>query len=142
MKPRRWFVTPELTQWKYMTACGDYAGPFFSFHQPSELNVENLSHGLMLAGTLDTLTAVRGGWEIWIAAGQMDAFRIAMGRSVSQKFRHVWADSLSIIGLRIMESPYFPDNQGAFVEMEVGPLPTVKTVYWLDWSDGTVKIKS
>jgi hypothetical protein len=31
MKPRRWFVTPELVQWRYMTACGDYAGPFFNF---------------------------------------------------------------------------------------------------------------
>jgi hypothetical protein len=29
--PRRWFVTPALTQWKQMTECGDYIGPFYSF---------------------------------------------------------------------------------------------------------------
>ena len=31
MKPRRWFVTPELLEWKQMAAAGNYAGPFFSF---------------------------------------------------------------------------------------------------------------
>ncbi len=31
LKPRRWFLTPELIQWRYMVECGDYAGPFFSF---------------------------------------------------------------------------------------------------------------
>jgi hypothetical protein len=35
MKPRRWFATPDLLQWKHMQDCGDYAGPFFSFpHDP------------------------------------------------------------------------------------------------------------
>lgn len=29
MKPRRWFLTPQLVQWRYMTACGSYAAPFF-----------------------------------------------------------------------------------------------------------------
>jgi hypothetical protein len=39
MKPRRWYVTPELTQWRYMTACGEYAGPLFSFpHNPSGID--------------------------------------------------------------------------------------------------------
>lgn len=27
-KPRRWFVTPELLQWKIMQAHGSYEGPF------------------------------------------------------------------------------------------------------------------
>ncbi len=33
MKPRRWFITPELTQWRYMCECGDYYEPFF--HWPN-----------------------------------------------------------------------------------------------------------
>ena len=31
MKSRRWFLTDELVRWKYMQACGDYVGPFFSW---------------------------------------------------------------------------------------------------------------
>src|ERR1035441_2229763 len=39
LKPRRWFLTPELIQWSYMVACGQYAGPFFSF--PHDGGVES-----------------------------------------------------------------------------------------------------
>jgi hypothetical protein len=28
---RRWFITPLLLQWRYMTQCGDYDGPFYAF---------------------------------------------------------------------------------------------------------------
>ena len=39
MKPRRWFVTHDLTQWRYMRECGDYAGPFFTFpNNPSGID--------------------------------------------------------------------------------------------------------
>jgi len=31
VKPRRWFVTARLIQWRYMVECGDYFGPFFMF---------------------------------------------------------------------------------------------------------------
>lgn len=39
MLNRRWFLTPKLIQWRYMVACGDYAGPFFSFpNNPSGID--------------------------------------------------------------------------------------------------------
>lgn len=31
MKPRRWFSGPILQQWRFMAACGDFSGPFFTF---------------------------------------------------------------------------------------------------------------
>ena len=31
MKSRRWFQTPELIQWRYMTECGQVSAPFFLF---------------------------------------------------------------------------------------------------------------
>lgn len=31
MKPRRWFSTPTLIQWKYMIECGDYEGHLWEF---------------------------------------------------------------------------------------------------------------
>jgi len=38
-QPRRWFVTPELLEWKQQVACGDYAGPFFTFpNNPSGID--------------------------------------------------------------------------------------------------------
>ncbi len=27
----RWWVTPDLLQWKMMQAAGDYCGPFYQF---------------------------------------------------------------------------------------------------------------
>lgn len=31
MKPRRWFLTPQLIQWRYMVACGNFTRPFVFF---------------------------------------------------------------------------------------------------------------
>lgn len=33
MKPRRWFLAPDLIQWRYMVACGNRFGPFFLFRE-------------------------------------------------------------------------------------------------------------
>ena len=46
-KRRRWFVTPELTQWRQMVATGQYFGPFFSFpYEPARqlLDAEYAAH--------------------------------------------------------------------------------------------------
>jgi hypothetical protein len=35
MKPRRWWQTPVLLQWRYMLECGDFEGHLWEFGQPS-----------------------------------------------------------------------------------------------------------
>lgn len=42
MKSRRWFVTPELLQWRYMVATGYYQGHFFDFPKPGSDTREKL----------------------------------------------------------------------------------------------------
>lgn len=38
-KPRRWFLTPELLDWRFKTACGEYAGPLATYpNNPSGID--------------------------------------------------------------------------------------------------------
>lgn len=65
MKPRRWFVTPELTQWRHMVACGDYAGPFATWpHHPSGIDPDALFREmLVLVDAKPTMWGIPVEWE-------------------------------------------------------------------------------
>lgn len=44
MIDRRWWMTPEIVQWRYMTECGDFEGPLWCFGLPQSNPLAELPH--------------------------------------------------------------------------------------------------
>lgn len=72
MKPRRWFLTPELILWRYLVACRKASGPLFLYPY--------LSIGMLAMGLIDPMAWFMGGVVDRTDTGVHDSRRSDLGK--------------------------------------------------------------